>query len=100
VDEPDDLVRVADDVARELGRDHELDPPAVRLVEVEQPPEECLGEDAFARIPLEGNGDEVGVVPALGELGNEVVREDLDAPARERHLRAADGDSQVLATIA
>jgi len=39
-------------------------------------------------------------VPALGELGDEVVREDLDAPARERHLRAADGDSQVLATIA
>ena len=100
VDEPDDLVRMADDVAGELGRDHELDPPAVRLVEVEQPPEERLGQHALARVPLERNGDEVGVVSALGELGDEVVREDLDAPSRERHLGAADGDSQVLATIA
>ena len=64
VDEPDDLVRVADDVRGELRRDHEVDPPAVRLLEVEQPPEERLGQHALARIPLERDADEVGVVAA------------------------------------
>ena len=49
---------------------------------------------------LNGTRDEVGVVPALAQLGDEVVGEDLDAAARERHLGAADGDSHVLATIA
>ena len=65
-----------------------------------EPPEEGLGEDALARIPLERHGDEVGLVPARAQLGDEVVGEDLDAAAGERHLRAADGDSQVVAMIA
>src|SRR4029450_12218525 len=92
VHEPDDLVRVADAVRGKLGRDHELDPAAVRLVEVEQPPEERLGQYALTGIPLERDADEVGLVPALAELLDEVVGEDLDAAARERHLRSADGD--------
>ena len=85
VDEPDDLVRVADDVAtgtwsRSRGRSRR--PSA--SVEVEQPPEERLGQHALAGVPLERHGDEVGVVAALAQLGDEVVREDLDAAARER----------------
>ena len=100
VDEPDDLVRMADDVRRELRRDHEVDPAPVGLLEVEQPPDERLGQDALARVPLERHRDEVGVVAALAELGDQVVGEDLDAAAGEGDLWPADRDSQVLATIA
>ena len=64
VHEPDDLVRVADDVRGELRREHEVDRPPVHLLEVEQPPEERLREDARAGVPLERDGDEVGLVAA------------------------------------
>src|SRR5207237_4328814 len=64
VQEPDDLVRVADDVGGELRRDDEVDRRAVGLLQVEQPPEKRLREDAFARIPLERDRDELHVVPA------------------------------------
>ena len=87
VHEPDALVRVADDVRRELRRDDEVDPPAVGLVEVEQPPEERLREHARARVPLERDRDEVGLVAARAQLVDELVGEDLGAAARERHLR-------------
>ena len=49
VDEPHALVRVADDVRRELRRDHDVDPAPVRLLEVEHSPEERLRQDAGAR---------------------------------------------------
>jgi hypothetical protein len=39
-------------------------------------------------------------VAALAELGDQIVGEDLDPAAGEGDLRPADGDSQVLATIA
>jgi hypothetical protein len=100
VHEPHDLVRMPDDVGGELGRDHEVDASPVGLVEVEQAPEERLGQHPLSRIPLERDADEVGLVPASSELRDEVVREDLDAAARERDLRPADGDPQVVATIA
>jgi hypothetical protein len=100
VDEPDDLVRVTDDVGGELRRDHEVDPLPVGLFEVEQPPEERLGEHALAGVPLERDADEVGVVAAATELLDEVVGEDLDAAAGKWHLRPTDGDSHVRATIA
>ena len=44
VDEPDDLVRVADRVGGELRRDDEVDRAALRLLEVEQPPDERLAQ--------------------------------------------------------
>ncbi|MBW8741036.1 MAG: hypothetical protein JF623_00075 [Acidobacteria bacterium] len=90
--EPDDLVRVTDRVRRKLRRDHDVDRSPVRFVEVEQPPEECLAEDALAWIPLVRNRDEVDLVPAHAQLRHEVVGEDLRAAALERHLRRADRD--------
>ncbi len=92
VHEPDALVRMADEIRRELRRDHHVDPAAVGLVEVEHPPEERLREHARAGIPLERNGDDVRLVAARAQLVDERVREDLGAAARERHLRPADGD--------
>jgi hypothetical protein len=43
VDEPDALLRVADDVRRELRRDDQIDPLPVGLLEVEHPPQERPG---------------------------------------------------------
>jgi hypothetical protein len=91
---------VADDVRGELRGDHQVDAPTIRFLEVEQAPEERLGQDALARIPLEGDADEVGVVAAALELGDQVVGEDLDSAPSEGDLWTADGNSQVLATIA
>ncbi len=87
-------------VRRELRRDDEVDPAAVRLRQVGEPPEERLREHALARIPLERHRDEVGLVAARAQLLDELVREDLGAAAVERHLRSADGDPHLRATIA
>ena len=93
VQHPDALVRVPDDVRGELRREHEVDRPPVRLGQVEQAPEERLVEHARARVPLERNGDELGLVVAGAQLVDERVRHDLGAPANEGHLRRADRNS-------
>jgi glycosyltransferase involved in cell wall biosynthesis len=51
---------VADAVGRKLRRDHELDGLAVGFAQIEQAPEERLGQDALARVPLEGQRNELG----------------------------------------
>ena len=73
-------------ITRSIGRPSDL-------LEVEQAPEERLRQHARAGIPVEGHGDEVGLVVARPELLDERLGEDLGAAARERHLRRADGDS-------
>ena len=92
VHEPDALLGVADDVRGELRRDDHVDPAPVRLLEVEQAPEERLRQHARAGIPLERDRDEVGVVPPRAELVDELVGEDLGAAPRERHLGPQDRD--------
>ena len=44
------------------------------------------------RVPLERHGDQLGVVTARAQLGDERLGEHLGASALERHLRVADGD--------
>ena len=100
VHEPDDFVRVANDVRGELRRDHEVDRAALHLVEVEQAPDERLRDDRARRIPLERHGHELGLVPARAELRDEVLDQELGAAAGERDLRMADEDSQRCATSA
>jgi hypothetical protein len=100
VHEPDDLVRVADDVGGELGRDHEVDRPPVGLLEVDEPPEERLGEHSRSGVPLERHGHERCFVAAGAQLVGELLREDLCATVRERHLGRADRDFHVRARIA
>src|SRR5947207_2415150 len=89
VQQPDDLVRMPDRIRRELGRDRQVDPPAVRLLEIEQAPEERLAQDAFARIPLVWDGHEGDVVLTRAQFGDEIVGEYLRPAALERHLRRA-----------
>ena len=61
VDQPRHLVRMADEIRRELRGDHEIDRPAVALAEIEQPPRRRVRENFPLRIPLEGDADELGV---------------------------------------
>ncbi len=93
--QPHDLVRMANDIGRKLRRDHGVDRTAVGLFEIEQPPEERLREHALAGVPLERHGDELGLVSVLAERLDETVREDLGASALERHLRHADGKPHI-----
>ena len=91
VDEPDHLARMPHRVRRELRRDHRVDRAAVRLVEIEQPPQERLRQHALAGIPLERHRHQLGLVVARAQLLDEIVGEDLGAAALERHLRNAHG---------
>ena len=90
VQQPHDLARVLHGIRGELRRDHRVDRPPVRLLEVEKSPEERLGQHALARIPLERDRDELGLVIARPELRDEIVREDLGTTPFERHLGYAD----------
>jgi hypothetical protein len=90
---------VADDVRRELRADHEIDPSAVDLVEIEQAPEQRLREHARARVPLEGDGHEVRFVAQPAQLLGQPLGEVFGATARERHLRSADGDPHEMARM-
>ena len=92
VKEPGHLARVADEEGRELGRDHEVDRGAVALRHVEQPPGQRLAHDLRHRVPLEGNGGDVGAeAPAL-QVGLQLGDQDLGSPGDERRLRGADED--------
>ena len=66
-------------ITRSIGRPSDL-------LEVEQPPEERLRQHARAGVPLERHRHELGLVPALAQLVDELLGEDLGAAARERHL--------------
>ncbi len=92
VHEPDALLGMPHEVRRELRRDDHVDPLAVRLRQVEEAPEEGLCEHPCPGVPLERNGDAVGVVPAGLQLPDERIAEDLDPAVRERHLGPDDRD--------
>ena len=82
VQQPHDLARMAHGVRRELRRDHRVDRPAVRLLEIEQPPEERLRQHALAGIPLERHGDELGLVPARRAAAATRSSAKISAPPR------------------
>ena len=92
VHEPDALLRVPHEVRRELRRDDHVDALAVRLGQVEQPPEERLGQHACPGVPLERHRDAVRLVAACAQLLDERVAEDLHPAVRERHLGPDDRD--------
>jgi len=95
VENPGDLVRVADAVRGELRRDDDVDRSTVRLAQVHEAPEEGLREHPLTGVPLERERDEVRVVPARTELLDQVVGEDLGAAAGKGNLRPADRDPHV-----
>ncbi len=90
VDEPDALLRVPHEVRGKLGRDHHVHRSAVHLLQVEHPPQKRLSEDARARIPLERDRDELGLVAAQTKLVDQTIGHDLGPAPRERDLRPGD----------
>ena len=89
MDEPHDLVRVTHEVGRKLRRDHEVDRPPVALAEIEQPPRRGVRENLLLGIPLEGNADELGVVPGVTQLADQLTNVKLGPALHEGHLRFA-----------
>ena len=94
VHEPDDLVRVADAVGRELGRDTRSigAPVGLGRGRASRQRNACVS----TRSPgyhLNGTETMSASWPRARSCRDELVGEDLDAAARERHLRPADGDS-------
>src|SRR5262249_26086195 len=77
VNEPDALSPMPNEIRRKLGRDDEVDLGSVRLLQVDETPQERLREDADARIPLERQRHEVGFVAPDTQLADETVREHL-----------------------
>src|SRR5439155_14755599 len=83
------------EIRRELRGDDEIDRAPVRLVEIQESPEEGLRQNAGARIPLEGHGHELRLVATSAKLLDEPVGEDLRSSPGEGDLRTEDGDPHV-----
>ncbi len=94
VDQPHDLVLVPHEVGRELHRNHEIDTFPVGLREVQEPPRERRGQDFRARVPLEREAHELGLVSERDDLAHETLGVTLGAARGERHLRGADEDAR------
>ena len=93
VDQPRHLVRVADEIRRELGPDGQVDAGAVALAEVEEPPRRGVGQDLVLRIPLEGDADQLGLVAVQAELPDQLPDVVFGAALDERHLGFTDDDA-------
>ena len=90
VKEPRHLVRMADEVGGELGRNHRVDPLAIGLGEIHEPPGGRLCEELLLRIPLEGNRGRLRVVPLAPQFVHETLDVQLGAAAHEWDLCFAD----------
>ena len=93
VDQPRHLVRMADEVGRELGADGQVDPGPVALAQVEEPPRRGVGQDLVLRVPLEGDADELRLVAVQPELPHQLPDVVLGAPLDERDLGFTDDDA-------
>ena len=90
MEQPRHLVRMADEVGRKLGRDHEIDRLAVALRKVDHPPRRGLRQQLLLRIPLERNRHPLGPEPPPAKLADEAADVQLRAAVHQRHLRLAD----------
>ena len=93
VDQPRHLVRMADEIRRELGADGQIDAGAVALAQVEEPPRRGVGEDFVLRIPLEGHAHQLGLVTVEPELPDQLPHVVFGAALDERHLGFTDDDT-------
>ena len=81
MEQPGDLVRMAHEVGRKLGRDHRVDALAVRFGQIDHPPCGGLRQQLFLRIPLERHRHALGAVAAARQLVHEAAHEQLRAAA-------------------
>ena len=95
MNQPADLVRVTNEVGRELRGDQEIDRPAVALTEIDEPPGGRVRKDFVLRVPLERDADELSEIPAGRQLARQLPHVGFRAAVHERHLRLADYDRDV-----
>ena len=86
VREPDDLVRMAHEVRRELGTNDEVDGFMVALSQIQEPPCRGVRQDLFLRIPFERNGNQIGLVSRGAQTVDEPPNKRLRAAGHEGHL--------------
>ena len=94
MDQPRDFPRMANEVRRKLRGDHQIDRLAVALAEIEESPRRGVRKDLVLRVPLEGNADQLCLMPALAQLTNELPHVHLGAAVDERHLGLTDHDAE------
>ena len=90
MDEPAHLARVAGEVAGKLRADHQVNRPPVAFGQIEHPPRRGVRQDLVFRVPLEGQGDAIGLEPARPQLVHQLADQQLGTASHERHLRLAD----------
>ena len=89
VHQPDHLVRVADEVRRELRGDDQIHRCTVALAQIEQPPRGGVGQDFVLRVPLERHADDVRLVPGGAQPIDQRAHQQFGPPGHEGHLRLA-----------
>ena len=87
MNEPRDLVGMADEIRGELRADDEIDRLAVGFAQIDQPPRRGMRENFALRIPLERNADELGLIP-VARAAADGARE---RGTRRRHARTEPG---------
>src|SRR5687767_4892024 len=93
MNEPRDLVGMADEIRRKLRADDEVDRFAVRLAQINQPPCRSVRENFLLWIPLERNADDLGLISVRAQLMMQRANMVLGATVHERNLDLADDDA-------
>src|SRR4029079_19430394 len=93
MDEPRDLVRMADEVRRKFRPDRQVDGRTIALAQIEEAPGGGMREDLVLRIPLEGDAHQLGLVAMQAELPYQLADVVFGAPLDEGDLGFADDDA-------
>ncbi len=99
MNEPRNLVGMADEIRRKLRADDEVDRLAVGLAQIDQPPRGRMREDLLLRIPLERNADELGLISVGAQLLVQRANVVLGAAVHERNLDLADDDAADMPSV-
>ena len=86
VREPDDLVRMAHEVGRELGANDDVDGLVVALGQIQEPPCRGVRQNLFLRIPFEWNGNQIGFISSGAQVVDQFSNQRLRPAAHEGHL--------------
>src|SRR4029079_14997234 len=89
MDEPRDLVRMADEVLRKFRPDRQVDGRTIALAQIEEAPGGGMREDLVLRIPLEGDAHQLGLVAMQAELPYQLAGAGVGAPTAPRGAELA-----------
>ena len=86
MEQPRHLVRMTDEIRRELRRDHGVDALAVRLGQIDEPPRGRLREQLLLRVPLERNRHPLGAIAVPAQFVDQPANVQLGAAVNEGDL--------------